>query len=319
MDAARFSGGVRVETGELTGLAEEVAYDVGADQVTFGGTDAQGRIPLVNDSRGALLATSISVRLGGPDITATGAVSSVLSAEANSFDSVSDAKRPQLLNDASPIYVTATEFAYDGVASRATYTGTSRLWQDSTEFRADSLVLDEASGDVSGAGSVETQILIMQNADDSEEPVQVLSTGSANTFEYIDETRTANYSANATLLTEIIDLTASTIKLVLETDGRSLDQILASGGVTLKLEGRQMVGETMTYYENDGRYEMTGDPVRIIEEVAADSADSETETIECRETTGQSLTFYVTSEALSVDAQSEIRTTSMNQPCPAVP
>jgi len=319
MDAARFTGGVRVDTGELTGLAEEVIYDVNADLVTFGGTDAQGRIPLVNDARGALVATSISVRLSGPDINATGAVSSVLSAEANGFDGVSDAKRPQLLSEASPIYVTATEFAYDGAASRATYTGTSRLWQDSTEFRANSLVLDEASGDVFAAGSVETQILILQKADDSEVPVQVLSTGSADTFEYIDATRTANYSANATLLTEIIDLTASTIQLVLETDGRSLERILASGGVELMLEGRQMVGETMTYYENDGRYEMTGDPVRIIEEVAAELEDSETETSECRETTGQALTFHVISEALSVDAQSEIRTTSMNQPCPVVP
>jgi len=319
MEAARFTGGVRVDTGELTGLAEEVIYDVGADQVTFGGTDAQGRVPLLNDARGALLATSISVRLDGPDIDATGAVSSVLSAEAKGFDGESDAKRPQLLSDASPIYVTATEFAFDGAASRATYTGTSRLWQDSTEFRANSLVLDEVSGDVSAAGSVETKILILQNTDDSEEPVQVLSTGSADTFEYIEATRTANYSANATLLTEIIDLTASTIQLVLETDGRSLDRILASGGVKLMLEGRQMVGETMAYYENDGRYEMTGDPVRIIEEVAAESEDFETEMTECRETTGQALTFYVTSEALSVDAQSEIRTTSMNQPCPVVP
>ena len=150
-------------------------------------------------------------------------------------------------------------------------------------------------------------------------PVQVLSTGSADTFEYIDATRTANYSANATLLTEIIDLTASTIQLVLETDGRSLERILASGGVKLMLEGRQIVGETMTYYDNDGRYEMTGDPVRIIEEVAAESEDSEMETTECRETTGRFLTFHVTSEALSVDAQSEIRTTSMSQPCLAVP
>ncbi len=326
MDAARFTGGVQVDTGELTGSAEEVIYDVGADQVTFGGTNAQGRVPLVNDARGALLATSISVRLGGPDIQATGAVSSVLSAEANGPDRVSDAKWPQLLSNTSPIYVTATEFAYEGVASRATYTGDSRLWQDSTEFRANSLVLDEASGDVSAAGSVETQILILQNADDSEEPVQVLSTGSADTFEYIDATRTANYSANATLLTEIIDLAASTIQLVLETDGRSLERILAVGGVKLMLEGRQIVGETMTYYENDGRYEMTGDPVRIIEAVAAESedseaesGDSEVETAECRETTGQALTFYVASEALSVDAQSELRTTSMILPCPVVP
>jgi hypothetical protein len=41
--------------------------------------------------------------------------------------------------------------------------------------------------------------------------------------------------------------------------------------------------------------------------------------VECRETTGQALTFYVTSEALTVDAQSDVRTTSANQPCPVGP
>ena len=317
MNAATFTGGVRVDTGDLTGLAEAVIYDVDADEVTFSGTNEQGRVPLVNDARGALLASSIRVRLGGPDIQATGSVSSVLSSDADGSDGVSDAKRPQLLSEGSPIYVTATEFAYDGAASRATYTGASRLWQNSTEFRASSLVLDEASGDVAALGSVETQILILQNGDNSDEPVQMISTGSADSFEYIDATRTATYSTNATLLTEVIDLAASTIRLVLETDGRSLQRIFAAGGVKLMLEGRQLVGETMTYYENDGRYEMTGAPVRIIEEVAVESEDSEIETTECRETTGRALTFYVNSEALLVDANSEVRTSSMNQPCPS--
>ena len=316
--AATFTGKVEVETGELTGSAEQVIYDVETDQVTFSGMDDQGQNPLVNDSRGSLLATTINVQLDGPDVQATGAVSSVLSPAVDNADGANDAKRPQLLSEGVPIYVTATEFVYIAATSKATYTGASRLWQDSTEFRADSLILDESTGDVTAAGTVETQILILQNAEDSDEVVEIVSTGSGESFEYIDAIRTATYSTSATLLTEVIDLSASSIQLRLEADGRSLQRILASGAVELVLEGRQMVGETMAYYEDDGRYEMTGDPVRIIEELAADSDDGETESIECRETTGQALTFYVTSEALSVDAQSETRTTSMSQPCPAL-
>lgn len=319
MHVATFSGGVRVETSELTGTAEQVIYDVDTDQVSFSGTDEQGRGPLLNDARGALLASTINVGLDGPNVEATGSVSSVLSSNQVDPDGAGDRKRPQLLSEETPIYVTSNQFAYDAEKSTATYTGSSRLWQDATEFRANSLVLDEQSGDISGVGSVQTQILMLQNDEDSEEPAQVISTGSAGSFEYIDDIRTAIYATTATLQTDVIDLSAGSIRLVLETDGRSLARISASGDVSLVLDSRQMAGETMTYYEDDGRYEMTGNPVRIIEELTSEADDAEMEAVECRETTGQALTFYVSSEALSVDAQSEVRTTSMNQPCPAVP
>ena len=180
-------------------------------------------------------------------------------------------------------------------------------------------MLDEASGDVTAAGAVETQIPLFQNAEDSGERIEVVARGSAASFEYADVTRTATYATTATLVTDVIDLSGTSIQLYLEDDGRSLARIFASGDVRLILEGRQMAGETMTYYEVDGRYEMTGDPVRIVEELTADTEDADMNTVECRETTGQALTFYVTSQALTVDAQSEVRTTSANQACPAVP
>ena len=172
---------------------------------------------------------------------------------------------------------------------------------------------------MTASGAVETEFLLLQQAEDDDEAVEVVATGSAGAFEYIESERTATYATTATLVTDVIDLSAASIQLFLESDGRSLARISASGDVKLMLEGRQMAGETMTYYEVDGRYEMTGDPVRIIEEVTADAEEADMDTVECRETTGRALTFYVTSQALTVDAQSEVRTSSMNQPCPAAP
>lgn len=319
MHVATFTGGVSVNTGSLTGSAEQVVYDVVSDQVDFSGTDDQGRLPLLNDARGSVLASTINVRLNGPNIQATGSVSSVLSSNFVDSEGNSETKRPQLLSEDTPIYVTSNQFSYNAATSEATYTGSSRLWQESTEFRANSLVLDEASGDVTAAGAVETQIPLFQNAEDSGERIEVVARGSAASFEYADVTRTATYATTATLVTDVIDLSGTSIQLYLEDDGRSLARIFASGDVRLILEGRQMAGETMTYYEVDGRYEMTGDPVRIVEELTADTEDADMNTVECRETTGQALTFYVTSQALTVDAQSEVRTTSANQACPAVP
>ena len=319
IDAATFTGEVAVETADLTGSAEQVVYDVATDQVDFSGTDEQGQGPLVNDTRGALLATAINVQLNGPDVKATGSVSSVLSSGPSAPDASSGNKRPSLLSGDAPIYVNSSEFSYSAATATATYTGAARLWQDLTEFRGNSLVLHESTGDVTANGAVETQMPLVQNIEGNDEPIESVATGRAGSFEYIDSTRTVTYASAATFVTEAIDLSAGTITLSLEQDGRSLGRILATGEVKLALEGRQMSGETMTYYESDGRYEMMGDPVRIVEELTVAVEESDPDSVECRETTGRALTFYVTSQALTVDAQSEVRTTSMNQPCPALP
>ena len=319
MHVATFTGGVGVNTGSLTGSAEQVVYDADSDRVEFSGTDNQGRAPLLNDARGSLLAATINVRLGGPDIQATGSVSSVLSSGSENFNGNPETRRPRLLSEGTPIYVTSNQFSYNAATSEATYTGSSRLWQGSTEFRANSIVLDEATGDVIAAGAVETQFPLFQNAEESDERVEVVATGNAASFEYAEATGTVTYATAATLVTDVIDLSGTSIQLFLEGDGRSLARIFATGDVKLTLEGRRMAGETMTYYEADGRYEMTGDPVRIVEELPGDAEESGADSIECRETTGQALTFYVTSQALTVDAKAEVRTTSMNQPCPPAP
>jgi hypothetical protein len=69
---------------------------------------------------------------------------------------------------------------------------------------------------------------------------------------------------------------------------------------------RWITGESMTYYDADGRYEMGGEPVRIIEEMEDG----------CRETTGRRVTFFLTEDAVSVDGESEVRTETSSGECP---
>ena len=66
-----------------------------------------------------------------------------------------------------------------------------------------------------------------------------------------------------------------------------------------------MSGATLVYHDADGRYEMAGEPVRIVEELEE----------ECRETTGRTLTFFITGDELSVDGQAEVRTQTESGEC----
>ena len=63
------------------------------------------------------------------------------------------------------------------------------------------------------------------------------------------------------------DMKADTIEVFLETDGRTLDRLEATGTVTLGLDDRWATGVHLVYYEAEGRYEMEGAPVVIVEEI----------------------------------------------------
>ena len=54
---------------------------------------------------------------------------------------------------------------------------------------------------------------------------------------------------------------------------------------------------------------MQGQPVLIVEQTG------EEENSECRETTGRSLTFFISAADVSVDGESEIRTSSRSGGC----
>ena len=148
-------------------------------------------------------------------------------------------------------------------------------------------------------------MIILQTDDETGEQIETTSRGQSESFFYDDALRRATYTTAAELIGDRFTLEADTIDVILHQDARTLDRIVAVGDVTLELESRRVIGETLTYYDADGRYEMSGDPVRIVEEVDE----------ECRETTGRTMTFFITAEAVSIDGQSEVRTESTNGVC----
>jgi LPS export ABC transporter protein LptC len=109
------------------------------------------------------------------------------------------------------------------------------------------------------------------------------------------------------------NLNAERVEMMLDQTGTGLERVEAYGAVTLRTQGaaatpgvprsRVATGERLTYFALDERYLMSGTPVAIIEE--------------CRETIGKSLTFYRSTDTISVDGNEEIRTqTKTGGTCP---
>ena len=299
---ARFLGGVTVEDGSLAASAQEATYDVGASRLTLASGEGDAS-PRVDDARGTTQAETIAVTLDGQGIDATGRVRSVLAAAEGA--GAGGSRRPGLLAADQRVYVAADELAYDAESSVATYSGApARLWQDQAEFVGESIALDEATGSLQAEGRVRTRTTIVQKNDETGAVEALTTAGQGDSMTYDDAARQVVYTGDARLENPRNDLSAESIEVLLQDDARTLDRILAEGDVALELPGRQVTGETMAYDDADGRYEMEGEPVEILEQ----SEEA------CRETTGRTLTFFITDE-VRIDGEGEGRTSSSSDGC----
>ena len=307
LEGATFYGDVSFSDGVMEGRGDQAHYAVQDDRVELVTIGPDGQTPRVVDRRGSVQAESIQLGFAGPTIDASGRVESVLSrtAEEPGAADSDGVKRPALLDGAAAVLVTAETLTYDGAVQTATYSGGAHLWQGETEFRGETIVLDEAAGNLAIEGAARTRFLVTQINDDTELPEESLTTGRGLSMQYDDQQRRVTYTGDARLKGPRADLTADVIEVYLGRDSNALDRISASGDVTLDIPGRLASGETLVYYDADGRYEMGGEPVRIVEE----GED------ECRETTGRTLTFFITADDVSVDGQSEARTQTQADDC----
>lgn len=303
----RFLGNVTFENGDVVGVTDEAIYGLGG-RVELITSEGGGRTPRVNDRRGSVQASVIALGVNESEIIAEGEVESVLVTDPAEVETEDRARRPSLLEPSEPTYVTAGRLVYGGATGRAVYSQGARLWQAATEFVADTIVLDEDNGNINATGGVRTRSMISQVNNETGLQEESINTGKANEFMFDDSVHQAIYTTDASLLGPRGDLTADQISLFLMPDGRTLERIEATGHVELAMPGRSITGESLVYHDAEGRYEMEGGPVHVIEEIDA----------QCRETTGRTLTFFLTDDAVSVDGESEVRTETLRGICPAL-
>jgi len=322
LNSARFVSNVKFSSGTLDALADEATYEPASGILSLSMNEEQADkgSPRMIDARGSLQADSVTIDLNGPSMSAEGGVASVLG---NSRDgkrtqdreglSDNDPRRPGLLSSAGGIFVSSDRFEFDPETSVAIYSAeapnTARLWQDNTEFRGTRIVLDEFTGNLRVEGVARTRTSMVQTNDQTGAVEETISIGQGGSVIYDDVARKATYHKPAQLQGPHTHLKADTIEVQLQDDSKTLEQIVAVGNVSLELENRFVSGSRLVYDDLEGKYDMQGQPVRLVEQTGVEVNK------ECRETAGRSLTFFISAADVSVDGQSETRTSSKSGEC----
>ena len=304
LETARFFGQVRFEGGAITAESEQAVYAVDNGDLELSTIDEVGTVPRLVDQRGSLQADTITVALNGSTIDAVGNVRSILTI--NGADDSAGITRPSLLVGDRPVYVTAESFAYDRTSRVAIYAGGARLWQGGTEFHGTRIVLDEKRGDIDARGAVRSRTMLRQINEETGNYEESLTIGRGEELHYKEAQHLVLYTEKAQVKGRHGDLTADAVEVLLQSDSKTLERLKANGNVRLEMSKRWMTGASLNYQDADGRYEMLGKPVKIIEEVEGS----------CRQTTGRALTFFIMADVVSIDGQSEVRTETSAGECP---
>ena len=306
VEEARFGGDVTLEDGRVIAEAENARYDVVAGIIELLSDPTVDRTPRLVDERGSVTANRIELTLEDGAIVADGEVQTVLQSTGEHDGSAAGlveterARLPAMLDQREPVWVTGGHFEHDGERSLAEYTGGARLWQGDTEIQASTIALDERRGDLRATGSVRSRLLLVQPNAETGEPERVTSLAWGEQLVYDDALHRTMYTTAARLNGPAGDLRADRIELYLGGSGDTLERLEAYGAVTVQLNGRWASGERLTYVAAEGRYDLSGAPVRMVEQLAT----------ECRETTGRTLTFFRSIDTVTVDGNAEIRTQS---------
>jgi hypothetical protein len=109
------------------------------------------------------------------------------------------------------------------------------------------------------------------------------------------------------------DLRGERIEIVLAKEGNKVERLDGYTGVTLKLDKRTAVGSRLTYYASEERYVMSATGTTRVKVTDVKTAASGAVT--CSETVGRTLTFYKSTDTISVDGNDQNRTETQMTSC----
>ena len=311
---ADFRGDVRfTDPPNFEAQAQQGIYDIARERLDL--SPAPGLpgppSPTVTDGNVTVAARTIQFSLGSGALIAETNVRSTI--DPRNRKKGSTAKVPSMLDDDEPVNVTSNRLEYKGEGSPAVYTGAATLWQGAdTTIKADSITIDETTGNLTARGKATTSFLFEEADPKSGQKKRQSTTGTAETFAYDDNKRIATYTGKARMTGPQGDVNGEQIVLYLKPEVNELERAEATGAngtVTVRESNRIAEGAHLVYTSADERYVMTGTPVKIVEERNGT----------CTLTTGTSATFNRASESAEVLGLASGRIPARNEALKACP
>ena len=302
VERADFRGNVHIVDGETTADGQRAVHQAAQDtfELMFSAGDP-GPQPSVNDGRIVVNARTITVGITSKKLKAdTDVRSSVQPSRGGKAakgqvaapspgrgnGSAEGGRTPSIMKQDQPVNVTSKQLDYDGAAGVATYTGAARLWQDQTQIQADTIVVDDRSGNLTARGHVSSVMFFDEVDSKTQKKRSVQTTATADQLVYHDAERLATYTSGPTAKAHMVgtqgDVTAEQIQLFLKPGGGEIDRAEADRSVVVKESFRTVSGQHLVYTPVDQTYVMTGAPVEIEEKKTAN---------ECRVSYATEVTF----------------------------
>jgi len=340
VEQADFHGNVHFTDGpQVAADAQRALYHVAGDQIDLSSSGEPGpATPRVSDGRVTVEAPTIEFVLGtrklkadtkvrssmlpsakkgtgapaaaAPSAATPSAATPSAATAATPPQNAQQGRLPSLLKQDEAVTITSNKLEYDGLAGRAVYTGSARLWQGDTTVRGDTITVDDKTGNLEATGSVQTDMTLDKVDAKTGVRTPTRTKGDAGSFVYDDSKRLATYTIKAHLVGPNGDVSAEKLELFLKPTDNELERAEgygANGSVIVKETGRTVTGARLTYTAKTETYLMTGTPVTVIETTPPD----------CTESVGAVVTFVQDVDTVSMSGNGVIRATQRQIACPA--
>jgi lipopolysaccharide export system protein LptA len=295
IEKADFHNNVHFTEGtDTTADAPYAQYSIAADRLDLSpGEGDTGKGPHVADGRIAVEARNIHMTLGAQTMKVDTNVRSVMQPQnqQQNKDKKQDPVRvPSMLKQDQPVNVKSNRLDYDGAKSVANYSGNSRLWQEgpqATVIQADTIVLEDKTGNMHAATNVRTVMTITESSDKKQPEAKEKqkqpepTTTVAQDLVYEDGKHRATYTGTVHMSGPDGDVTADKIELFLAEQGGQLERAEADGNVVSRQQMHRAYGTHLTYVSKDELYTMVGTPVKMYDDQPPN----------CKVTTATTLTF----------------------------
>jgi lipopolysaccharide export system protein LptA len=280
IEQANFHTNVHFTDGTTTTADSPTAiYQIAQDRLDLTPEDGDaGPAPQVFDGRIRVEARTIQMVLSTQVMKADTNVRSVMLPQKKQDGNV--VKVPAIMKQDQPVNVRSNRLNYDGANSLATYEGNARLWQDDTEIRGDTIVLDDKTGNLHATTKVITTMVLTQASDKSAPkaappPRREPTNTTADELLYEDGKHRATYTGSVHMSGPDGDVTADKLELYLGEQGGELERAEADGNVVSRQEQRRAYGNHLTYTSKTEEYRMVGAPVKVYKDTAPDCSVTE--------------------------------------------
>jgi lipopolysaccharide export system protein LptA len=295
VDRADFRGNASFQADKIAAEAPRALYNAEQDQLDLSPSQGDPGVgPILNNAQLTVQARNIHVSPSTQKLSADTDVRSIIKAQKKG--EANAARVPVMLKQDRPVNVTSNRLSYDGVAE-ATYTGSALLWQDQSRIAADTIVLNDDTGNLTARTNVRTTMFVTDE-DPKTKTRQPLDTrATADLLVYTDAKRLATYSSVSPARAQLTNAKATTdatrIDLFFAEGGSELERLEADGDVAVMLDTTYATGKHLVYTAKDDTYVLTGEPVVSIEKDAQGA---------CKKTEGITLTYQRRLDRARVEA-----------------